>query len=77
MPKDYLSNNRRSRRHDACYRQNQTNIQSHLNSFFPRSIRLWNMLPKHVVKAKSTESFKSNLIKSICDLKVPVHLKRL
>ena len=36
-------------------------IDSYLNSFFPRAIRLRNSLPDHVVEADNSNTFKSYL----------------
>ena len=36
-------------------------IDSYLHSFFPRAIRLWNLLPDHFVETDDVDTFKSLL----------------
>ena len=38
-----------------------TNILSNLNSFFPRTIPLWNSVPSSVVSSKTIEEFKASI----------------
>ena len=40
-----------------------SNVNSHLHSFYPNSIRLWNSLPVDVKSSKNAEVFKSKLDK--------------
>ena len=39
----------------------QSSVDSHLHSFFPSTIRLWNNLPQHIKDCNTLESFKSKL----------------
>ena len=37
----------------------QSNVEAHLHSFFPSSIRLWNSLPENIKSSDSLTAFKS------------------
>ena len=52
---------RTTRNSDLKYRIPQSSVDSHLHSFFPSSIRLWNNLPQHTKACDSVASFKSNI----------------
>ena len=39
----------------------QSSVDSHLHSFFPSTIRLWNNLPQHIKDCNTLESFRSKL----------------
>ena len=41
----------------------QSNVNSHLHSFYPDTIRLWNSLPKYIQNSNTLSAFKS----SVCD----------
>ena len=41
----------------------QSNVETHLQSFFPSSIRLWNSLPENIKSSDSLTSFKSAISK--------------
>ena len=45
--------------HDSHYTRNMACIDALKNSFFPRTIPLWNSLPSSVVSSKTTEEFKA------------------
>ena len=40
----------------------QSNVDSHLHSFFPSTIRLWNSLPMSIKACETPTSFKNSLI---------------
>ena len=50
-----------TRRGDRTYAIPTSNVDSHLFSFFPNSIRLWNAVPSAVKDSRSIDSFKSSL----------------
>ena len=82
IPKSVSSHRklRTTRRHQLS---SVTNSYVHANflsfnySFFPRSIRLWNLLPYEVVSSGTLSCFKQPSLASIRSLKVPPHLRRL
>ena len=41
-------------------------IDSYMQSFFPRAIRLWNHLPDHLVETDNVDTFKSLLLLLTC-----------
>jgi hypothetical protein len=47
--------------HNKAFQIPHSNSDYHLNSFFPRTIRLWNSLPSIVINTPNIESFKSCL----------------
>ena len=68
---------RSSRRHPQTYQQLQANLLAFNYSYFPRTIRTWNLLPAEVVNAADLPSFKSALAPAIRELKVPSHQRSL
>ena len=50
-----------TRGHDARYAVPYSTILAHSNSYFPRTIRLWNQLPQEVVHAQSLQACKTGL----------------
>ena len=48
--------------HSAQYRRHQTYSDALKNSFFPRTIPHWNILPPSVANTQSTEEFRALLI---------------
>ena len=73
IPPEFAANQRYNRRHGLTYRQVQTNLLCYSFSFFPRTIRLWNNLPRVAVNATSFDSFRNAVQKAIPNLKVPCH----
>lgn len=57
----YLIPARTSRGHSMKFLIPQSTVNSHLYSFFPSTIRLWNQLPEYAVSATSLETFKQRL----------------
>ena len=47
----------RTRGHDKRYRLPQSNLRSHLQSFYPSTIRIWNNLPDDAVVAPILQQF--------------------
>ena len=66
-----------TRSHCLSYQQLQSTVLAHSYSFFPRTIRVWNLLPSDVVTSLSLNSFKQSAMPAIRSLKVPRHLRRL
>ena len=58
IPRDDLSPNRRK---PLNYYIPHSTVDSHLYSFFPSSIRLWNSLPDSIKSSVSPTSFKNSL----------------
>ena len=79
IPKSVSSHRklRPTRRHQLCYQQLHANVLSFNYSFFPRTIRLWNLLPYEVVSSDTLSCFKQSALPAIRSLKVPPHLRRL
>ena len=53
------------RKHPIQYLTIPTRINTYADSFWPRTIQSWNVLPNTIMKATSTESFKTNLNKQL------------
>lgn len=70
-------NARSSRRNTISYRQIQSNVFPYSYSFFPRTVRSWNMLPSEVTNIQSLESFKAAALPALRSAKAPGHLRRL
>ena len=66
-----------TRSHCLSYQQLQSSVLAHSYSFFPRTIRVWNLLPSDVATSLSLNSFKQSAMPAIRSLKVPRHLRRL
>ena len=77
VPPEFALNVRSSRAHDICYHQVQCNLLQYTYSFFPRVIRLWNILPYNVVHADTPASFRVMAADVLPSLRTPLHLKRL
>ena len=45
--------------------QERTNCDAHFNSFFPRTIRDWNELPRHITEASTLEEFRTSLARQL------------
>ena len=45
--------------------QEKTNCDAHFNSFFPRTIRDWNELPRHITEASTLEEFRTSLARQL------------
>ena len=52
-------------RHSCAFINISTKTDQYKFSFFPRSIRYWNLLPKNIVESTSFEHFKETLWKAI------------
>ena len=50
-------------RHSSNYFIPSSSLNSHLHSFYPSTIRLWNALPPDLKTPMSLDSFKSSLTK--------------
>ena len=63
IPLDHLNlNNRKSRKGSSQnYMVPVSNVDSHLHSFYPSTIRLWNLLPTYIQECSDTDTFKSKL----------------
>ena len=63
IPLDHLNlNNRKSRKGSSQnYMVPVSNVDSHLHSFYPSTIRLWNLLPTYIQECGDTDTFKSKL----------------
>ena len=65
IPLNHLQSNlSTTRRGNKGYTIPSSNINSHLYSFYPNTIRLWNSLPDNVKNCKTIESFKGQLEKT-------------
>ena len=49
--------------HELQYTLPHTNLDLYKYSYFPRTIRAWNILPAHIAGASSTEALKAALLK--------------
>ena len=58
---DLVSPNRETRHSQSNYTIPQSSVDSHLHSFFPSTIRLWNKLPQHSKACDSVTSFKNDI----------------
>ena len=67
---------RSQRAHGHAYRQLGINVQSYGYSFFPRVIRVWNLLLLETVVAKSLDQFQGLATTYIRGLLAPGHLRR-
>ncbi|XP_032223431.2 uncharacterized protein LOC116604739 [Nematostella vectensis] len=77
LPQQFQPNLRPSRTNSSKYNQIQSNVLSHSYSFFPRTIRTWNLLPSEVIESSSIDSFKSSALPVLRSLRIPGHLRRL
>ena len=63
IPTHHLQNNHnRTRNSNLTFRLPDSKINSHLYSFFPSTIRLWNKLPTTTKQQPSTSDFKRSLL---------------
>ena len=60
---DLIVSQSKTRRKNTNYFVPQSSVDSHLHSFFPSSIRLWNSIPDNVKACNTIAGFKSNLQK--------------
>ena len=58
---DFISPGRATRNNQSNFQIPQSSVDSHLHSFFPSSIRLWNNLPQHIKACDSVASFKHHI----------------
>ena len=65
--KEYISlkENRARRGHDHQFYIKHVRTDAHANSFFPRTVKDWNLLPSSVITQPSLGTFKSALQKTI------------
>ena len=68
---------RYTRSHQLTYCQLQANVSVSNYSFFPRVIRVWNMLPYGFPSSSTLSCFRQSALPAIKSLKVPSHLQRL
>ena len=62
IPLNHLVLNKSStRRAGENYLLPRSNTDTHLHSFYPNTLRLWNFLPKHIKSAATLESFTNEL----------------
>ena len=62
IPQHYLVNNRKTRHsHSVNIMQPQCNTKAYEFSFYPRTIRDWNKLPRDTVTDTDSDTFKGNL----------------
>ena len=66
---DYLHPTRSSTRghHPHSFINLSTRTDQYKYSFFPRTVRCWNLLPHHIVTSATVDQFKSLLMKSISE----------
>jgi len=48
--------------HDSRFIQLTARTNTYLNSFFPSTVRLWNILPSYIIPSNDLEHFKANLL---------------
>ena len=62
IPFDHLMINKNStRKGGRTYKLEHSNVNSHLYSFYPNSVRLWNSLPDSAKECSTVETFKNAL----------------
>ena len=52
-----------TRGHHLKIQQTATRIDVYLHSFFPSTVKLWNLLPSNLIDSPTLDSFKCNLAK--------------
>ena len=58
-----------------AYRHVQCNVRQYSCFFFPRDLRIWNLLPAETVQEKRRlRPFKATSAEAIQDISVPLHL---
>ena len=64
---DYMHNPNRTLRghHQFCFRNIRANTDTYLYSFFPRTVKCWNLLPATLVQKESSGTFQNHLWKAI------------
>ena len=63
--------------HSYKYQQLPSNVDAYGYSFYPRAIRIWNLLPASSVNAPSVETFKSAALPAIREMRPPPSLRSL
>ena len=58
IPMDHLSLTQRNTRRIGSYAIPTSNVDAHLHSFYPDTVRLWNDLPAECKQARNADSFK-------------------
>ena len=61
IPFDHLNINNNNSRRKGTYAISTSNVDSHLYSFYPNTIRLWNSLPEEVKLSKDIDTFKARI----------------
>jgi len=61
IPMDHLKLNSVSTRRSGAYSIPTSNLDCHLHSFYPSTVRLWNSLPEECKQAGSADCFKKHL----------------
>ena len=77
FPPEVQPNLRLTRTNSLKFKQIQSNVLAYNYSFYPRTVRTWNLLPTKVTGAPTIEIFKSNALPAIRSIQVPGHLRRL
>ena len=62
IPYDHILHKVPSTTRSRKYLHLPSRIDSYMQSFFPRAIRLWNHLPDHLVETDNVDTFKSLLL---------------
>ena len=66
IPPTFIPNNRISRgQHQHQFIIPSIHIDSYKYSYFPRTIRCWNILPSYIIESKDPDSFKTSLHKAL------------
>ena len=65
LPLDHLTINTRKKRNKTCdnFALPVSTVDCHLYSFYPSSIRLWNLLPSSIVQSENVDTFTTQLKK--------------
>ena len=53
--------------HEHCFNRPRSSIDDYRFSYFPRTLRAWNILPEHIVNAGSVDTFKDLLLKEFLE----------
>ena len=77
FPSEVQPNLRLTRTNSHKFKQIQSNVLAYNFSFFPRTVRTWNLLSTKVAGAPTLELFKSDALPAIRSIRVPGHLRRL
>ena len=70
---DLITNNTRNTRASNGYMVPRSRTNTHLYSFYPAAIRLWNRLPPNIQSSSSLNSFKEKISKINVDYDQKYH----